>query len=91
MWEKTIFHGGGRDRSIEAVFEANSLSECRAAFHDVLRQRETGLKKFWKEPDYSITTSEYGSTVSRHKDGQKMQETIVYCLPSTLDPAHHPS
>jgi hypothetical protein len=44
LWEKWIdYNVSGSVRVIQAVFEAQSLVECRTAMPDFIKQREAGF------------------------------------------------
>ena len=88
LWEKLIVHGAEAKKIIQAVYEAKSLSECRAAVPDSIKQREIDLKKTYKEPKFNIMSNETGTWVSSEQVGKTVVEYVFYCLPSTVDPYH---
>ena len=94
LWEKGIVHDVGHQKIIEAVFEGKSLTECRAAFPDLVKQKAAKLKESYKDDsEYSVVSNENSTSLLRRgkkgdKDGGALQQYIYYCLPPTVDPYH---
>ena len=92
VWEKWIVHEVEHKKVIEAVFEGNSLSECRAAIPDLVKQRAAKFIQTYKqEPEYYVLSNEISVILSRRgkkgeKDGGAVQQYIYYCLPFAVDP-----
>jgi hypothetical protein len=89
LWEKWINHSQGGAPVIQAVYEAGTLLECRKAMPDFIKEKVTGFKQAYKEPEHQITGGPYAAFVMSQREKRMLQEYEYYCLPSTVDPYRH--
>jgi hypothetical protein len=94
LWEKWISHNVGEPtaRLVQAVLETKTLSECRAASPDFVKQRADLFRNSYKEPDYAVVTNDYSTILVQKSKSEKQipQQYVFYCLPSTVDPYKDP-
>ena len=88
LWEKWIFTDVEHMKIIDAVFEGKSLSECRTASPDFVKERAASFQRSYKESEYVIISNENSTILSRRGKKEVLQRYVYYCLPSTVDPYH---
>jgi hypothetical protein len=80
MWEEG-------PTGVQAVHETKSLSDCRKGIQDFVHEKEIGLKKRFKEPDYTVIRSGQNSIYARHRREGTVEGYAYRCLTPELDPS----